>query len=82
MGLIGYSRGAMHGLAAAELMPEIGASVGFVGGTPFAFYERDAQADPLNAALAAATGGARAGNPGCSRMATTAAGSVAGAPTT
>jgi len=59
VGLIGYSRGAMHGLAAAELMPEIAASVGFVGGTPFAFYERDTQADPLNAALVAATGGAR-----------------------
>jgi dienelactone hydrolase len=59
VGLIGYSRGAMHGLVGAEVLAEIGASVAFVGGTPLAFYERDAQAAPINAALEQATGGAR-----------------------
>ena len=59
VGLIGYSRGAMHGLVGSELLPEIGASVAFVGGTPLAFYERDAEAAPINAALSAATHGAR-----------------------
>jgi dienelactone hydrolase len=59
VGIVGYSRGAMHGVAAAEILDRIGASVGLVGGTPFAFYERDAEANPLNAMLAAATDGAR-----------------------
>lgn len=59
VGIVGYSRGAMHGVAAAEILDRIGASVGLVGGTPFAFYERDDEAAPLNALLAAATGGAR-----------------------
>lgn len=59
VGLIGYSRGGMHGLVGAELLPEIGASVAFVGGTPLAFYERDAEAAPINQALAGATHGAR-----------------------
>ena len=59
VGIVGYSRGAMHGVAAAEILDRIGASVGLVGGTPFAFYERDDEASPLNAMLAAATGGAR-----------------------
>jgi hypothetical protein len=49
----------MHGLVGSELLPEIGASVAFVGGTPLAFYERDAQAAPINAALAAASHGSR-----------------------
>lgn len=59
VGLVGYSRGAMHGLAAAEIMDRIGASVGLVGGTPLAFYERDDEAAPLNALLAEATNGFR-----------------------
>jgi len=59
VGLIGYSRGAMHGLVGSELLPEVGASVAFVGGTPLAFYERDAEAQPINAALARASHGAR-----------------------
>jgi dienelactone hydrolase len=59
VGLIGYSRGAMHGLVGAELLPEIGASALLVGGTPLAFYARDAQAAPINAALARASRGKR-----------------------
>lgn len=59
VGLVGYSRGAMHGLVGAELLPEIGASALLVGGTPLALYARDAQAAPINAALARATRGKR-----------------------
>jgi dienelactone hydrolase len=59
VGLVGYSRGAMHGLVGAELLPEIGASALIVGGTPLAFYARDAQAAPINAALARASRGKR-----------------------
>ncbi len=59
VGIVGYSRGAMHGVAAAEILDRIGASVGLVGGTPFAFYERDGEAAPLNAMLASASGGSR-----------------------
>jgi dienelactone hydrolase len=57
--IIGYSRGGMHGLVGAELMPEVRASVSFVGGTPFKFYDRDAEAQPLHDALAAASSGVR-----------------------
>lgn len=60
VGLIGYSRGAMHGLVGAELIPEIGASVSLVGGTPLLFYARDAQATPINEALERASRGRRA----------------------
>ncbi len=59
VGLIGYSRGGMHGLVGAELIKEIGASVSFVGGTPLLFYTRDAEAAPINGALARATRGKR-----------------------
>src|SRR6185503_15967058 len=59
VGLVGYSRGAMHGLVGAELIPEIGASALLVGGTPLAFYARDASAAPINAALARASRGKR-----------------------
>jgi dienelactone hydrolase len=59
VGLIGYSRGAMHGLVGSELLPEIGASVAFVGGTPLAFYERDAEAAAIHLALEQASEGAR-----------------------
>lgn len=59
VGLVGYSRGAMHGLVGAELLPEIGASALLVGGTPLAFYARDAQAGPINASLARASRGKR-----------------------
>lgn len=59
VGLVGYSRGAMHGLVGAELIPEIKASVALVGGTPLRFYASAEQAAPINAALAQATGGAR-----------------------
>jgi dienelactone hydrolase len=59
VGLIGYSRGGMHGLVGAELMSEIGASVSFVGGTPLLFFARDAEADPINDALSAASHGER-----------------------
>ncbi len=59
VGLVGYSRGAMHGLVGAELLPEIGASALLVGGTPLAFYARDAEAAPINAALARASRGKR-----------------------
>lgn len=59
VGLVGYSRGAMHGLVGAELLPEIGASALLVGGAPLAFYGRDLQAAPINAALARASRGKR-----------------------
>lgn len=59
VGLVGYSRGAMHGLVGAELLPEIGASALLVGGSPLAFYARDAQATPINSALARASRGRR-----------------------
>jgi dienelactone hydrolase len=59
VGLIGYSRGGMHGLVGAELISEIGASVSFVGGTPLLFYGRDAQAAPINEALERASRGHR-----------------------
>ncbi len=59
VGLIGYSRGGMHGLVGAELLPEIGASVSFVGGTPLLFYTRDEQAAPINDALSRASRGRR-----------------------
>lgn len=59
VGLVGYARGAMHGLVGAELLPEIGASALLVGGTPLAFYARDPQAAPINAALARASRGKR-----------------------
>lgn len=59
VGLIGYSRGAMHGLVGAELIPEIGASVSFVGGTPLSFFTRDDEAAPINDELARVTRGQR-----------------------
>lgn len=59
VGIVGYSRGGMHGLVGAEMIPEIQASVSLVGGTPLRFYMRDSQAQPIHAALAAATAGAR-----------------------
>ena len=58
--IIGYSRGAMHGLVGAEMIEAVKGSIALVGGTPLRFYARDAQAQPINAALATATGGARA----------------------
>ncbi|HXX68208.1 MAG TPA: hypothetical protein VEK07_13545 [Polyangiaceae bacterium] len=57
--IVGYSRGAMHGVVGAEIIPEIRGTVAIVGGTPTRFYVRDAQAQPINAALAEATGGRR-----------------------
>ncbi len=59
VGLIGYSRGGMHGLVGAELISEIGASVSLVGGTPLLFYARDTQAEPINEALERASRGRR-----------------------
>jgi dienelactone hydrolase len=59
VGLIGYSRGGMHGLVGAELISEVGASVSLVGGTPLLFYARDAQAAPINEALERASPGRR-----------------------
>ncbi len=59
VGIVGYSRGAMHGLVGAELIDEVKASVAFVGGTPLRFYATAEEAAPINAALAEATGGAR-----------------------
>ena len=41
------------------MIPEVKASVALVGGTPLRFYTRDAAAQPIHAALSAATGGAR-----------------------
>lgn len=57
--IIGYSRGAMHGLVGAEMIDSVKGSIAFVGGTPMRFYARDAQAQPIHAALATASGGAR-----------------------
>lgn len=57
--IIGYSRGAMHGLVGAELIDAVKGSIALVGGTPLRFYARDSQAQPIHDALAAATGGAR-----------------------
>jgi pimeloyl-ACP methyl ester carboxylesterase len=59
VGLVGYSRGGMHGLVGAELLGEIGASVSLVGGAPLLFYARDAQAAPINRALEQASRGRR-----------------------
>jgi dienelactone hydrolase len=59
VGIIGYSRGGMHGLVGAELIDEVQASVSLVGGTPLRFYLRDTQAQPIHDALLAASGGAR-----------------------
>jgi hypothetical protein len=59
VGIVGYSRGAMHGLVGAELIPEVQASVALVGGTPRRFYARDAEAQPLHDALGLASGGQR-----------------------
>lgn len=59
VGIVGYSRGAMHGLVGAEMIAEVQASVALVGGTPLRFYTRDAQAQPLHDALAAASAGRR-----------------------
>ena len=59
VGIIGYSRGAMHGLVGAEMIPEVRASVALVGGTPLRFYVRDGQAQPIHDALAAASAGER-----------------------
>lgn len=59
VGIVGYSRGAMHGLVGAELIPEVQASVALVGGTPLRFYASTDEAAPINMALAQATGGAR-----------------------
>lgn len=57
--LVGYSRGAMHGVVGAEMIPEIRGTVAIVGGTPTRFYVRDTQAQPINDALSEATGGRR-----------------------
>ncbi|HWO14881.1 MAG TPA: hypothetical protein VNN80_35500 [Polyangiaceae bacterium] len=59
VGIIGYSRGAMHGLVGAELIDAVKGSIALVGGTPLRFYVRDAQAQPIHDALAAASAGAR-----------------------
>jgi dienelactone hydrolase len=59
VGIIGYSRGAMHGVVGAELIPEVKGAVSLVGGTPLRFYTRDAAAQPINDALLVATNGAR-----------------------
>jgi platelet-activating factor acetylhydrolase isoform II len=59
VGMVGYSRGAMHGSVGAELIPEIKVTVGLVGGTPLRFYERDAEAQPINDAMMAASSGRR-----------------------
>lgn len=59
VGMIGYSRGAMHGSVGAELIPEIKVTVGLVGGTPLRFYERDTEAQPINDAMLTASGGQR-----------------------
>jgi dienelactone hydrolase len=59
VGIIGYSRGAMHGLVGAEMIPEVLGSVALVGGTPLRFYTRDSQAEPIHQALAAASSGGR-----------------------
>jgi dienelactone hydrolase len=59
VGIIGYSRGGMHGLVGAELIDEVRASVSLVGGTPLRFYLRDSQAQPIHDAMLAASGGAR-----------------------
>jgi dienelactone hydrolase len=59
VGIIGYSRGGMHGLVGAELIDQVKASVSLVGGTPLRFYARDSQAQPIHDAMAAASGGAR-----------------------
>jgi dienelactone hydrolase len=59
VGIIGYSRGAMHGLVGAEMIAEVQASVALVGGTPLRFYVRDSQAQPIHDALAAASDGQR-----------------------
>lgn len=59
VGIVGYSRGAMHGLIGAELIDEVQASVALVGGTPLRFYASDAAAQPIHDALASASGGAR-----------------------
>jgi dienelactone hydrolase len=59
VGIVGYSRGAMHGLVGAELIDDVQASVALVGGTPLRFYANDAAAQPIHDALASATGGAR-----------------------
>jgi dienelactone hydrolase len=59
VGIVGYSRGAMHGLVGAELIDAVQVSVALVGGTPLRFYASDAQAQPLHDALSAATGGER-----------------------
>jgi dienelactone hydrolase len=57
--IIGYSRGAMHGLVGAEMIDAVKGSIALVGGTPLRFYTRDTQAQPIHDALSAATGGAR-----------------------
>jgi pimeloyl-ACP methyl ester carboxylesterase len=57
--IIGYSRGGMHGLVGAELIPEVKGSVNFVAGTPLRFYMRDAEAQPINDALMTASNGRR-----------------------
>ncbi|MBV9946139.1 MAG: hypothetical protein JOZ69_04755 [Myxococcales bacterium] len=54
--IVGYSRGAMHGVVAAEMMPEVRGTVALVGGTPTRFYARDARAQPIDEALREATG--------------------------
>jgi dienelactone hydrolase len=59
VGIIGYSRGGMHGVVGAEMIAEVVATVSLVGGTPLRFYVRDSQAQPLHDALSAATGGTR-----------------------
>jgi pimeloyl-ACP methyl ester carboxylesterase len=59
VGIIGYSRGAMHGLVGAEMIPEVLGSVALVGGTPLRFYTRDSQAEPIHEALAVASSGSR-----------------------
>ena len=57
--IIGYSRGAMHGLVGAEMIDAVKGSIAFVGGAPLRFYARDAVAQPIHDALATMTGGAR-----------------------
>jgi dienelactone hydrolase len=59
VGIIGYSRGAMHGLVGAEMIDEVRVSIALVGGTPLRFYSRDNQVQPIHDALAEASGGQR-----------------------
>ncbi len=59
VGLVGYSRGGMHGVVGAELIDGMQASVSLVGGTPLKFYARDPEAQPIHDAMMSASAGER-----------------------